>query len=281
MNYYPSKSRNLRPKINGHQHLRNTAMALCLLITNSFEGHSAPVPFGTEHCGSAKVAAVTDGETLISTDGETIKLAGVMAPELWPENTPYSSWPYAEQSRKLLGKETLHKTIELFCEGETITFDGAKLAHILLPDGHWLQERLVLNGTLYVFPRSGHISGTEKLYAAEHVARAHSKGLWAQSSQTLTQANGDIRTGWFQIIEGKVLSAQRVGQNIYLNFDKNWRTDFTIEIPAQTRRGFEKTGLDPLTLEGQALEVRGWVDWKNGPRIVIESPGQIRAITMD
>ncbi|WP_262693536.1 thermonuclease family protein [Kordiimonas aquimaris] len=253
-------------------------IATIFLLSYSALADNSAVPSGLKFCGKISASQAKDGETIITVDGKTIKLAGIKAPELWPEDAPYQSWPHAHQSRKLLDIQTASKTLEMFCEGERSDYTGAMIAHIKLPNGQWLQHSMIAAGGAYVYPRRTHTTGMMLLYAAEQKARKEEKGIWAQSEQTITTADGTIRTGWFQIISGKILSAKNVRKTIFLNFGENWRTDFTVEITPKVNKAFKKNQIDLLSFEGRNVEVRGWVTWKSGPHIMLESPGQIQIL---
>lgn len=250
--------------------------ALCALFINHAACHASAPPETLSACGTGTVRAAKDGNTLIFEDGQRIELAAVIAPELWPSDTPHKSWPYAVQSQTALDRITRGQKVALLCEGETKTYQGAFLAHVVLPDGRWLQHILVASGTVYVFPRASHISGIDTLYQAEDHAREQSLGLWSMNPQTLRTPEGPPQTGWFQIVTGKILSTGKGADRTYLNFGTNWRRDFTIEIPRAAEKLFARSGLDPTLWQNKTIEARGWIDWKGGPRLVIDGPGQIR-----
>ena len=65
---------------------------------------------------------------------------------------------------------------------------------------------------------------------------------------------------------------------IYLKFGANWRDDFTIAIPAEAHRMFKKSGLDPVSLQGRNVRVRGWIKSRNGPMIDASHPEQIEIL---
>jgi hypothetical protein len=47
---------------------------------------------------------------------------------------------------------------------------------------------------------------------------------------------------------------------IYLNFDKDWRKDFTVLIERKDGEAFKAAGIDPLALAGKKFRVRGWAE---------------------
>lgn len=234
---------------------------------------------GLEDCGTVTAHGAIGGARFTTDDGQVVKLALVKAPELWKKGDPYKSWPHAEAARDALVALTDGQDISLFCEGAKTNREGELVAHAILKDGRWLQHVLVESGDVFVFPRPTRRRGLETLYSAEDNARANGKGLWAYDNLKPVDALGkDVRAGWFQIVQGKVVAAAQVGTTLYLNFGQDWRTDFTVEIPGTALRHFEKARLDPLTLEGKKVEVRGWIDFKGGPRLLLQGPGQLRLL---
>ncbi len=254
-----------------------SAVSMALAAPLTLAASAMPVPATLTTCGTAKVKLVESGDTLVTTDGLYIQLALIKAPELWPEGSAYASWPHAVWARDKLERTVKGKTVGLFCEGETTSFDDRKIAHIQLPTGEWIQDILVKQGAAYVFPRSTHQSGLERLYAAEDTARGQSIGIW-QTTKIVSADGEDIRTGWFQIVRGTVLNVASVGGKTFLNFGTDWRRDFTAEIPASALRAFKKAGVDASSFQSKHVEVRGWVTWKGGPHIMLEGPGQLRTV---
>lgn len=241
---------------------------------------AVPVPLSMEQCGRFVVEQAVSGDTLLSADGAILSLAAVKAPEVWQPDDAYRSWPHAERSRRQLAIVTHGQVLELFCDGESKTFDNKLIAHALLPNGHWLQHQMVEKGMAFVFPRATQKLGLNELYAAELVARSGQYGLWSELD-LLTGAGEQIQTGRFKIVTGKVVAAARVGNRLFLNFGENWRTDFTVEIPSRALRRFKQQGIDPLEWQARRIEARGWVTWKGGPHILLEGPGQIRVLALD
>ncbi len=260
------------------------ALAAMILAIGATAGADTAMPAVLSKCGSATIASVENNATLTAASGDRIQLASIKMPELWPEGAPYTSWPHAAWAHKILESRTSGNTVDLFCEGETTSFDGQKIAHILLPGGDWLQQQLVQEGAAYVFTRRDFTAGLTQLYASEDSARANSLGVWQTTKKLIADneaKNEGIRTGWFQIIRGTVLDAAAVRRQTFLNFGTDWRKDFTAEIPARAARAFMKAGVNPLTFQAKYVEVRGWVTWKGGPHIMLEGPGQIRLVSPD
>ncbi len=237
---------------------------------------------GLADCGTTTAAGTLGGARFTTPEGLTVKLALVKAPEFWEPSSEYTSWPHALEAKKHLMNTLRGHTVTLFCEGQKTNRLGELVAHVVMPDGSWLQHTLVRDGYVFVFPGPTRRRGLDALYEAELEARADKKGLWIfKNLQPVAATGNSVKAGWFQIVEGVVVDAAKVRDTIFLNFGDDWRTDFTVEVPALTARYFERIGLDPLSLEGQHIEVRGWIDFKSGPRLLLQGPGQIRIIKQE
>ena len=97
------------------------------------------------------------------------------------------------------------------------------------------------------------------MLAVENQARAAGAGLWRYPRFRVRSADEAGRAlGSFQLIEGRVLDAARRGDRWYLNFGEDWRSDFTVVIPAQALADFAAANLDPYALR------------RPGPRLGLE-----------
>jgi hypothetical protein len=65
------------------------------------------------------------------------------------------------------------------------------------------------------------------------------------------------------------------GATIYVNFGRRWTEDFTVTILKRNERNFTAVGLEPKTLAGRQIRVRGWVEERGGPWIEATRPEQI------
>ena len=82
-------------------------------------------------------------------------------------------------------------------------------------------------------------------------------------------------TNTFQLVEGTVMDAAEVKGRVYLNFGADWKTDFTVLVPAKARKALARQGMDPATFKGRTIRVRGWLKDYNGPMIELTHPEQL------
>src|SRR5262249_21147619 len=91
----------------------------------------------------------------------------------------------------------------------------------------------------------------------------------------------DRLTQTYQLVEGTVLSVGEGAGRIYLNFTRDWKSDFTISVARKDLPAFDQAGIDLKTLAGKRVRVRGWVIWRHGPMIEATHPEQSELIGGD
>lgn len=57
------------------------------------------------------------------------------------------------------------------------------------------------------------------------------------------------------------------GGTIYVNFGRRWSEDFTVSVAKRNERMFTAAGVEPKSLAGHRVEVRGWIEERGGPLI--------------
>ena len=234
---------------------------------------------------SGRVVAVSDGDTLDLDTGITVRLVGIQAPKLPLGRPNFTAWPLGEESRQALVDMVMGETVTLHYGGERRDRNGRALAHLSYesPEGEvWVQEAMLEAGLARVYSFPDNRSCLSELYAAEGRARAEGRGMWRNPEYALRRADRPEvlldREGEYELVEGRVLTADRAGSMVYLNFGRLWREDFTVVIAQAGQRAFEEVGLDPLTLENQLIRVRGWIEIHDGPRVEVTHPEQIEIL---
>ena len=239
-----------------------SAMAVCALVS----GHAfAQTACKLTPIGSATVAAVRDGRTLLLADGRTLRLAGIEV---------------TEASRAALQRLAAGKTLRLEKLGPGLDRYGRLVAFAFAgASQESLQQALLAAGEARVAPYVGDRGCASLLLEAEAAARAGRRGLWADPRFSPIMADNLARlraeTGHFALVEGKVLSVHPSGGTIYLNFGRRWTRDFSVIILRRLRPRFAAAGIDPLQLEGRTVRVRGIIEMRRGPVIEAEAPEQI------
>ena len=69
--------------------------------------------------------------------------------------------------------------------------------------------------------------------------------------------SGAVLYDGFELVVGRVLDVAERRARTYLNFDVDWKTDFTVSIETRHRRLFEREGWDLAALKDRLVRVRG------------------------
>ena len=228
----------------------------------------------------AKVVEVIDGDTVAIETGEQIRLVGIQAPKLPLGRSNFTPWPLADQAKAALEALSLGRRVTLYFGGRRVDRHGRVLAHLYNGDGAWLQGEMLRRGLARVYSFRDNRALIAEMLALERPARARRRGIWSHAFYAVRRgaAANAMPLDSFELVEGRVLSAQVVRGRAYLNFGPDWRSDFTVSVAPSDRRLFKREGFDLTTLEGRHIRVRGWVKWWNGPMIEITHPEQIEML---
>jgi micrococcal nuclease len=239
-----------------------------------------PLPPGLKAAGSAVAVEVIDGDTVVLDTGREVRLVGLQAPKLPLGRKGFRKWPLADESKAALERLTLRRRLTLNHGGREVDRHRRLLAHLAEAEtGQWIQGTMLSLGMARVYTFKDNRSAVADMLALERAARAAKRGIWGHryyAVRTPETVKRDI--GSFQIVEGTVFSVAERKNTTFLNFDRNWREDFTVVIRGRDRRAFETAGVKLKALEGRRIRVRGWVKSWNGPSIDATHPEQVELL---
>jgi len=232
------------------------------------------------HDEVARAVAIVDGDTLVLEDGREVRLVGLQAPKLPLGRRNFRSWPLAEESKQALSEIALGRELSLAYGGARQDRHERLLAHLFRAgDDLWVQGEMLRRGMARVYSFPDNRAAVPDMLALEREARAARRGIWSHPYyRILDHREAGNHLDSFQLIEGTVLKAERKGARLYLNFAADFRSDFTITIERRAGRLFEEMNVDPLTLQGRTIRVRGWLKEWNGPMIEATHPEQIEVL---
>jgi endonuclease YncB( thermonuclease family) len=232
--------------------------------------------------GSGKVSAVIDGRSFALDDGREIRLAAIEVPPMPAagETGPRAAAGLA--ARAALQALLAGQVVELRQRGPAIDRYGRIVAHVTVAGddpARSAAHAMLANGRARIAAEVGDGACAAELRAPERTARAAKLGLWGEPFYAILGAESWAELlaerGRFTVVEGQVLSVRESGGTIYLNFGRRWSQALTVTVLKRHERAFTTAGLQPKTLEHRRLRVRGWVEERNGPRIVASRPEQI------
>jgi len=260
------------------------------------EPKKAPAPCAREPLGSGTVERVIDGRTFLLADGREVRLAGIEVPPLPSPNHGEAAAPLAAgqgQPSENTGAAAAD-ALRTLVMGHEVALTGAKSATDrygrLMADAALSQDggtasvakTMVAQGLARVAAHPGTAACVAELRAAEGAARTAKLGLWGDPRYFPKQAEDvtglSAERGRFTLVEGKIVSVRESGGAIYVNFGRRWSEDFTVTIAKRKERQFAAAGLDPRTLTGRHVMVRGWIEERGGPWIEASAPEQIEIV---
>lgn len=244
-------------------------------------------PCTVERGEARAVAHVHDGETLRLDDGRTLRLIGALAPRAGDVGAPSGTWPPENATRAALAALAEGTTITLWHEATRRDRYGHILAQATVGTGAetmWLQGVLVSRGLARAYGRPGMDACTEGLVQLERQAREGGSGLWANAAYRVRAADdGDDlarAAGGFHVVSGTVIRVSRGQGEVFVSLARRSRGGsyaFAAVVPA--RGAALLGGIEPRALVDRRVIVRGWIEQRRGPVIVIDSKGQLEILS--
>lgn len=223
------------------------------------------------------VTEIIDGDTIRLDNGIVVRYLGIDTPEKrikkgerWIDAPQPFSREATEANRALvLGKQV---TVEYDVERRDKY--GRTLGYVF--SGDVLVNRALLEqGYAVLYSRPPNVKYVDELVAAQAQARREGRGLWG-AYERLDAGDAGQYVGQIRSVRGRVSGTYRSSECVFLNFGKDWRTDFTVVIFNNSLPAFGKKGIDPVSFyKGKTVEVTGRIREYNGPEIIVNIPEEI------
>jgi micrococcal nuclease len=249
--------------------LRLIALLLAVLLL-------APEAHGQGQDGTVTVVRVLSGNLLELDDGRLVRLAGIRL----PAGADVRAAQDLARAEAALTALVERRAVRLEPADPPADRHGRLVAQLWRHDGLWLQGALLEQGLVQVQTRPGETALAAEMAAREQAARSSRTGIWRHARFGPRPAHQVAAlVGSFQIVQGRVARVAPAERYIYLNFGRDWRADFTLRVARSSAPSFRAAGIDLERLEGQDVEVRGYVLEAGGPLIELSHPEQIRLRT--
>ena len=244
-------------------------MAMAVLLAGCGPGAALDaLPQG----GRGRVIEVQAGDALTLDKVGVVRLAGIEAPK--------DEDPYAVEARAALARLALGRDVELLQGGARQDARGRALAQVRETGRRlWLEGALLRQGAARVRTYPDNRAMAAAMLEEEARARVARRGLWSLPSYQvrLPQEVGPDQRG-FLVVEGRVRRAWRDGGRVFLALDDR-PAGFAAEIPFNAQDDFSASGLEPGSLVGRLVRVRGNVFASSaGPRLWLDHPEQVEPL---
>ncbi len=230
------------------------ALLLCLLLAAPAAAGAASGCRADRVDARVQVSHVYDGDTVRLADGRHVRFIGINAPEVAHRDEPGE--PYGRAARtavQALFARDAH--LQLRFDAERHDHYGRLLAHLYLPDGQSVEERLLRQGlaTLLVMPPN--LANLDCYRAAERAARQARRGLWGDPYFQPRQAARVPRSArGYHLVRGTVRAVHETRRSIWLQLDGL----VSVRIAKQDLGYFDAV-LAVRQLAGRHILVRGWL----------------------
>lgn len=238
-----------------------------------------------KHTKSGRVDKVIDALTILLKDGTIVRLSAIDVPDKHLNDALFAPVAMTYLQQQLPNGTEVKLYQSRMAKKGRVNRMGHSLAQIVTKprpseeqEPLWLQAEMLKQGFARVqfIPEQEDLA--EELYAAENIAIKDNIGLWNSDSVLRIKSPDDVGVGDYEVVEGTVLKAASMRNNLFLNFGKDWKTDFTVMVSTSLRKKMAHRGLDPQSLSGQKVRVRGWVRDYNGPLIELDTPVHLQII---
>ncbi len=239
---------------------------------------------GLKRTGAGRVDRVIDGLTLTLKDKKIVRLTGIDIPGYGDDSSdiPLLAFQVLEKLLPEATEVALYQTRSAK-SGRENRMDQT-LAHLHDEKNNvWIQGALISVGLARAMPTDTNPEMTREMLILEQQARAQNKGIWAKDSDyrlfTPEELAGKI--GTIQVVQGRVVKTATVRNTLYLNFGTDWKTDFTVRMDTKLRKDLSRLGVDPMSLTGRTVRVRGYLEDYNGPMMTLENIHHLEILKED
>ena len=256
-----------------------------LLALAASGAHACELEAGTR----AVVIRVESAETLVLHGGETVVLAGALAPQSGPTND--DAWPPRQTTRAELERLAAGKTVDIATTGRRFDRYGRLIAQVFIAadagaERQWLQGELIAAGLSRAYALHGTSACLDEMLALEQAARADRRGHWASSVFEDRDVGNDrlLRSlrDTFQSVEGIVDRVETVrGQPSLVFASRGEGNGFRATLAAAGKQEGSRSPSSRKFIEslaGARVRVRGWIEPRQRPFIVLSDPRLIEII---
>jgi len=148
------------------------AVFLCLWLGTC--GWGCGCPEGPPQYGV--VQEIIDGDTIILTDGRTVRYLGIDTPEMGQNHQPPDF--LAEEAKKFNAQLVQNQRLRLEYDVERYDQYGRLLAYLFLPDNRMVNAELIRQGLAQVYLIPPNLRYQDLLVACQRQAMEARKGIW-------------------------------------------------------------------------------------------------------
>jgi micrococcal nuclease len=218
------------------------------------------------------VTEVIDGDTIVISSGERVRLIGVDTPEVGEL--------YYSEAKQYMVHRVLGKVVGLEKDVSETDNYGRLLRYVWVGD-EMVNKELVLSGLAFSKAYRPDTHYQDIFDSAEVMAKENGVGLWsvpAMSEDTVTISYLEAGRYIDQVVtvEGTIVRTNKNDDAgiVFLNFHDPYKGYFTVVIWSDN---WDRFSQDPESLYGgkHVLVTGKVIEYKGSPEIIVEAPSQI------
>ncbi|MFZ5799777.1 MAG: thermonuclease family protein [Candidatus Omnitrophota bacterium] len=229
---------------------------------------------------AVRVKAVIDGDTIVLSNNQKVRYIGLDTPEIFLKTETafeYAPKPFAEAAKEFNRKMVEGKVVRLEFDIERKDKYRRLLVYCFL-DGEMVNAQLLRNGLAMLYTQVPNIKYVDLLVKAQQEAREDGLNLWTPERIIPAEKAGEY-IGELASVEGRVLKVKSTSSAVYLNFGRDYRTDFSVVIFKDDLRLFNERKIDlEKDYRNRLVRVSGLIKEYHGPEIIVRHPAQMEII---
>jgi micrococcal nuclease len=254
--------------------LRIPATIIALLLAALFSSRSC-VDYN-----AVRVRYVIDGDTIILSNNQKVRYLGIDTPETMvktPVGFEYSPQPFGEAAKEFNRNLVEGKVVRL--EFDMVKKDKYnRLLAYCFVDGKFANAEMLKNGLAMLLTIVPNVKYVDMLVKAQQEARDTGLNLWKPEG-IIPVEQAAAHLGELATVEGKVLKAKKTASAVYLNFGRDFRSDFSVVIFQDSFRLFNEQKITPENYyRDKTVRVSGLIKEYQGPEIIVRHPSQIEIV---
>lgn len=228
-----------------------------------------------------RVLKVIDGDTVKLSNGKLLRYIGIDSPEInikKDNHFQYSPQPYSLEAKEYNRNLVEGKVVKVEFDLNKYDKYGRLLGYCFVND-IFVNAKLIEEGyaVLYTYPPN--VKYTDLFINLQSQARDNKKGLWGSYS-LIEASEAHLYINQIRRVRGKVLSTYESDKCVYLNFGRDYKSDFTVVIFKNSLSAFQNKNINPVNFyRGKTIEVSGRIKEYNGPEIIVNSPYEIEVVS--
>ncbi len=205
------------------------------------------------------VKRISDGDTLLLSSGEKVRLIGINTPELARKQRPAEHFAREAKLRLKALVAASDSKIYLQYGNEAQDRYHRLLAHIYDKNGRNITEQLLTEGFGYAIVFPPNLQNFDCYQQAERTAREKGKGIW-RNRRPILSTELPYDAGGFYLLQGVIKRVGKSERSLWLNLEGG----VALRIDWLDLSQFPDLHVGEL--KGKKVEARGWIYRRKGKR---------------